>query len=145
MKFDNMKGPMAGEGNGNDHPVVESSFKTIKLKHVGQIGFQTRTQTSVRIGNAIDAFYSTVRWHSTIGYPLSPIQIERLANSLKWGSTLAKQGQLSKNLFLQTVKGLLLTCKIKKNHPATASARQKSQLSTSALMRAQNRPLLNIT
>src|ERR671921_2345866 len=55
---------MSGKGNGYDHSMVETFFKTLKSELVWRTAFQTRAEASQAPARYIDGFSNPVRRHS---------------------------------------------------------------------------------
>ena len=67
---------MSGKGNGYDHSMVETVFKTLKSELVWRTAFQTRAEASQALARYIDGFSNPVRRHSALDF-VSPAQFER--------------------------------------------------------------------
>jgi len=66
---------MSNKGNCYDNAVMESFFGTLKNEWVHHQKYKTRSQARTDIFSYIEAYYNTVRLHSTLGY-LSPSEFE---------------------------------------------------------------------
>ena len=66
---------MSRKGDCYDNAVMESFFGTLKNEWVHHQKYQTRSQARTDIFSYIEAYYNTVRLHSTLGY-LSPNEFE---------------------------------------------------------------------
>lgn len=63
-----MQASMSRRGNCWDNAAMESFFKTLKVEHVYQVHYSTRTQARLDIVDWIEGFYNRQRLHSSIGY-----------------------------------------------------------------------------
>jgi putative transposase len=66
---------MSRKGDCYDNSVMESFFSTLKCEWVHFQKYESRAQARTDIFSYIEAFYNTVRIHSTLGY-LSPNEFE---------------------------------------------------------------------
>lgn len=66
---------MSRKGNCYDNAVAESFFHTLKIEHVYDHRYKTRTDAQQSIFNYIEIFYNRRRRHSTLGYR-SPVSFE---------------------------------------------------------------------
>ena len=66
---------MSRKGNCYDNAVAESFFHTLKIEHVYDHRYETRTDARQSIFEYIEMFYNRTRRHSTLGYK-SPVSFE---------------------------------------------------------------------
>jgi putative transposase len=59
---------MSRRGNCCDNAAMESFFKTLKVKRVYQLRYDTRADARLDIVDWIEGFYNRRRMHSSIGY-----------------------------------------------------------------------------
>lgn len=72
---------MSGTGNCFDNAAMESFFHTLKVELVHRQDYATREDAKKEIFRYIEAYYNTIRRHSTIGY-VSPMNYEKQVNAL---------------------------------------------------------------
>jgi transposase InsO family protein len=66
---------MSRKGNCYDNAVAESFFHTLKLEHVYDYRYETRTEAIQSVFEYIEMFYNRQRRHSALGYR-SPVSFE---------------------------------------------------------------------
>lgn len=66
---------MSRSGNVWDNSAMESFFSSLKTERTARKTYRSRDEARADVFDYIEAFYNTVRRHSTIGY-LSPVQYE---------------------------------------------------------------------
>jgi putative transposase len=71
---------MSRKGNCWDNAPAESFFATLKKELIYPLGICTRFQVERELFEYIEAYYNTVRLHSSLGY-LSPLEFERLKHA----------------------------------------------------------------
>lgn len=81
IKDNHLKCSMSGTGNCYDNAAMESFFHTLKVELVHRQDYVTQDDARREIFNYIEAYYNTVRRHSTIGYE-SPMNYEKQVNAL---------------------------------------------------------------
>src|SRR5215210_2616406 len=65
---------MSGKGNGYDHSMVETFFKTLKSELVWRTAFQTRAEASQALARYIDGFSNPGRRHSALDFVSPPVR-----------------------------------------------------------------------
>jgi len=68
---------MSRKGNCWDNAPAESFFATLKKELIYPLGICTRFQVERELFEYIEAYYNTIRLHSSLGY-LSPLEYEKL-------------------------------------------------------------------
>jgi putative transposase len=71
-----MVASMSRKGDCWDNAVMESFYRTLKVERVRRERYQDRRQAKSAVFEFIEAFYNTIRIHSTLDY-LSPAEFER--------------------------------------------------------------------
>ena len=66
---------MSRKGNCYDNAIAESFFHTLKIEHVYEYRYETRTEAIQSIFEYIEMFYNRQRRHSALGYQ-SPVSFE---------------------------------------------------------------------
>lgn len=81
LSMNKMQQSMSGKGNCYDNAVTESWFAGYKAEAVPTGGYQTRAEAHISRFEHIEAFYNTIRPHSTLGYR-SPAAFEARARAV---------------------------------------------------------------